>query len=53
MFKVYEYEKEHLPPGGWPPTSWYADWVSGLDLFPVERDQAPIEMRWLVFRRTR
>ena len=50
---VYEYEMAHLPPGGWPPTSWYADWVSGLDVFPVERDQTPIEMRWLVFRKTR
>ncbi|OBK19492.1 methyltransferase type 12 [Mycobacterium asiaticum] len=50
---VYEYEKTHLPPGGWPPTSWYADWVSGLDVFPVERDNSPIELRWLVFRKTR
>jgi hypothetical protein len=36
-----------------PPTSWYADWVSGLDVFPVERDQTPLEIRWLVFRKTR
>ena len=48
---VYEYEKAHLPDGGWPPTSWYADWVSGLDVFDVERDASPIEMRWLVFRK--
>lgn len=48
---VYEYEKTHLPPGGWPPTKWYADWVSGRDVFPVERDKSPIEMRWLVFRK--
>ncbi|OBK18639.1 methyltransferase type 12 [Mycobacterium asiaticum] len=50
---VYEYEKAHLPPGAWPPTSWYADWVSGLDIFPVGRDDSPIEMSWLVFRKTR
>jgi SAM-dependent methyltransferase len=50
---VYDYEEAHLPPGGWPPTSWYAAWVSGLDIFPVERDKSPIEMRWLVFRKTR
>jgi SAM-dependent methyltransferase len=48
---VYDYEKTHLPPGGWPPTSWYADWVSGLDVFAVERDKCPIEMRWLVYQK--
>ncbi len=50
---VYDYEKAHLPQGAWPPTSWYADWVSGLDVFPVERDMSPIELRWLVFQKTR
>ncbi|WP_155769678.1 class I SAM-dependent methyltransferase [Mycobacterium asiaticum] len=49
---VYDFEKTNLPPGGWPPTSWYADWVSGLDVFPVGRDKSPIELRWLVFRKT-
>jgi SAM-dependent methyltransferase len=46
---VYEYEMAHLPDGAWPPTSWYADWVSGRDLFDLERDRTPIEMRWLVY----
>ncbi|BBX97217.1 hypothetical protein MLAC_25110 [Mycobacterium lacus] len=50
---VYDYEKAHLPEGAWPQTSWYADWVSGLDVFPVEREMSPIELRWLVFRKTR
>ena len=50
---VYDYEKANLPDGAWPPTSWYANWVSGLDLFPVERELSPIEMRWLVFEKTR
>ena len=48
---VYEYEKTHLPDGAWPPTSWYAEWVSGQDVFDVEREQCPIEMRWLVYRK--
>ena len=48
---VYEYEKTHLPDGAWPPTGWYADWVSGLDVFDVEREACPIEMRWLVYRK--
>lgn len=50
---VYDYEKTHLPEGAWPPTSWYADWVSGLDVFTIDREMSPIEMRWLVFRKTR
>ena len=49
---VYEYEKAHLPDGAWPPTGWYAEWVSGLDVFDVEREQCPIEMRWLVYQKT-
>jgi SAM-dependent methyltransferase len=48
---VYEYEMAHLPDGAWPPTSWYAAWVSGLDVFDVEREQSPIEMRWLVYQK--
>src|SRR5580693_2728471 len=44
---VYEYEKTHLPDGAWPPKTWYADWVSGLDVFEAERETSPIEMRWL------
>ncbi|MGO9506313.1 MAG: class I SAM-dependent methyltransferase [Mycobacterium sp.] len=50
---VYEYEQANLPDGAWPPTSWYANWTSGLDVFPVERELSPIEMRWLVFEKTR
>lgn len=48
---VYEYEKTHLPEGAWPPTSWYAGWVTGLDVFDVAREESPIEMRWLVFQK--
>ena len=48
---VHDYEKDHLPAHGWPPTSWYANWVSGLDVFDVARDESPIEMRWLVYRK--
>jgi SAM-dependent methyltransferase len=49
---VYDYEKAHLPHGAWPPTGWYAEWVSGLDVFDVEREMSPIEMRWLVYKKT-
>ncbi|MGB8853859.1 MAG: glycosyltransferase [Pirellulales bacterium] len=48
-----EYEQKHLPEGAWPPTGWYADWASGLDVFDVPRQESPIELRWLVYRSTR
>ena len=48
---VYRYEKAHLPHGAWPPTSWYADWVSGRDLFNVPREESPVELRWLVYQK--
>nr|WP_309224871.1 class I SAM-dependent methyltransferase [Mycolicibacterium sp. CBMA 234] len=48
---VYEYERAHLTHAAWPPTPWYAGWVSGQGVFDVEREHCPIEMRWLVYRR--
>jgi SAM-dependent methyltransferase len=48
---VYEYEKAHLPEEAWPPTSWYAAWVSGLDVFGGKREDSPIELRWLVYQK--
>jgi len=48
---VYEYEMNNLPDGAWPPTGWYPEWVSGQDVFEVPREQSPIEMRWLVYRK--
>lgn len=49
---VYDYERTNLPAEAWPPTGWYANWVSGLDVFDVAREECPIEMRWLVYRRS-
>jgi protein-L-isoaspartate O-methyltransferase len=49
---AYEYEKAHLPDGAWPPTGWFDGWASGLDVFDLDRDQSPIELRWLVYRRS-
>jgi len=48
---VYEYEKANLPDGAWPPTGWYAEWVSGQDVFALPRELCPIEMRWLVYEK--
>lgn len=48
---VHDYEKSNLPDGAWPQTSWYANWVDGLDVFDIEPAASPIEMRWLVFQK--
>ena len=50
---AHDYEQQHLPEGAWPPTGWYADWASGLDVFDLPRHESPIELRWLVYRSTR
>lgn len=48
---VHDYEKAHLPAAAWPPTPWYADWTTGRDVFDLPREECPIELRWLLFRR--
>jgi SAM-dependent methyltransferase len=48
---VLEFEKAHLPPEAWPPTTWFVSWASGADAFELWEGRAPIELRWLVFRR--
>lgn len=48
---AYEYEKAHLPEAGWPPTGWFEGWANGLDVFDVEREDSPIELRWLVYQK--
>jgi SAM-dependent methyltransferase len=48
---AYEYEKTHLPDGAWPPTAWFEGWANGLDVFDVEREESPIELRWLVYQK--
>ncbi len=49
---VYQFEQAHLPPGAWPQTGWYADWVQGLDVFDLPPgEDRPIDMRWLVYRK--
>jgi precorrin-6B methylase 2 len=48
---AYEYEKTHLPEGAWPPTAWFEGWAHGLDVFDLEREESPIELRWLVYQK--
>lgn len=49
---AYEFEEAHLPEGAWPPTGWFAGWASGQDVFDVPREESPIELRWLVYRKS-
>ncbi|HTQ15937.1 class I SAM-dependent methyltransferase [Mycobacterium sp.] len=46
-----EYERTHLPEGAWPPTIWFPSWAAGLDVFDVEPEESPIELRWLVYQK--
>ena len=39
----YTVRKGAFPEGAWPPTGWYAEWVSGQDVFGVTREHSPIE----------
>ena len=48
---VFEYEKKNLPAADWPPTGWFEEWTRGLDLFRLSVGKAPIDMRWLVYRK--
>ena len=48
---VHDFELEHLPSEAWPPTPWFINWVSGLDVLEIKREQCPIELRWLVFKK--
>jgi len=47
---VLTYEREHQD--AWPPTSWYADWVSGQHVFELPGGTPPVELCWRVYRRT-
>ncbi|MEI9937823.1 MAG: class I SAM-dependent methyltransferase [Pseudomonadota bacterium] len=49
---VQAYEKANLPAEEWPPTGWFETWTGGQDLFDLPAGKPPIELRWLVYRKT-
>jgi SAM-dependent methyltransferase len=49
---THDYELEHQPKDGWPPTGWFVDWSRGHDLFDLPYGKSPIELRWMCYRRT-
>lgn len=48
---VFEFEKAHSKPSAWPPTTWFESWSQGSNVFDVPVGKAPIDFRWLVYRR--
>ena len=48
---VYEFERAHQPSEGWPPTSWFESWSQGLNCYRVPRGKAPVQLRWLHYRK--
>lgn len=48
---AYDFEKAHTDPAAWPPTTWFENWAQGCNVFDVPSGKAPIELRWLVYRR--
>jgi len=48
---VCEYEQTHLPPGAWPPISWFENWATGRNVFALEEGKPPMELRWILCRR--
>ncbi len=49
---VYEFEKKRLPAEAWPPTAWFEEWTRGVDTFDLPMSRAPVERRWLVWKKT-
>jgi len=49
---VQAYEKANLPAEEWPPTGWFETWTGGQDLFDLPPGKPPMELRWLVYRKT-
>jgi hypothetical protein len=48
---AFEFEKAHTEPSAWPPTTWFESWSQGSNVFDMPVGKAPIELRWLMYRR--
>ena len=45
-----EYEREHAPES-WPPTDYFEAYCAAQDLFDLPAGRAPLELRWLTYRK--
>ena len=50
---AHDFEGQHLDKSAWPPTGWFSQWAKGLDLYDLSQENSPIELRWIVYRRTK
>lgn len=48
---VHDFEKQRMPAAAWPPTPWFEEWTRGVDTFDLPMSRAPVEMRWLVWKK--
>jgi SAM-dependent methyltransferase len=48
---AHDFEKANLQAKAWPPTSWFAAWARGQNMFDLDSEMSPIELRWLVYRK--
>ena len=49
---VHDYEKKRLPESAWPPTGWFVEWTRGVDIYNLPVGKAPVDMRWLVYKKS-
>ncbi len=49
---VQAYERATCPLEAWPPTVWFETWTGGQDLFDLPAGKPPMELRWLVYRKS-
>lgn len=48
---VHDFERANQPSEAWPPTSWFESWSQGLNCFRMRRGSAPMQLRWLHYRK--
>jgi SAM-dependent methyltransferase len=48
---THDFESARQSAEAWPPTGWFVEWARGLNLFNLPGGRAPIDLRWLVYRR--
>ncbi|HEY3500781.1 MAG TPA: class I SAM-dependent methyltransferase [Polyangiaceae bacterium] len=49
---VHDYEKKRLPESAWPPTGWFVEWTRGIDIYNLPVGKAPVDMRWVVYKKS-
>lgn len=49
---AYEFESTRLPEHAWPPTPAFVEWATCQHLFALPAERCPVELRWLVYRKS-